>query len=152
MPGYYYDTSAVAKYYFSEDKADSVARFLDDPQNTNYISRLATVEIKSAFARDIRVGEATPAEYDLFEEKFTADVDKRKIVVINVLVRHFKSAEFLIEKYGFKSSLKTLDAVQLSVAIDLKEKVSVNYFVCADKNLCKIANKEGFEVINPSVE
>ena len=48
-----------------------------------------------------------------------------------------------------KRSLRTLDALQLAVAIGLKELKPV--FVCSDKKLVSAAENEGIEAINPEV-
>jgi len=42
-----------------------------------------------------------------------------------------------------------LDALQLSVALDLRHRGMLDYFVCADKDLCEVAKSEGLAVINP---
>lgn len=48
-----------------------------------------------------------------------------------------------------KRNLRTLDSLQLAVALGLKElKVT---FVCADKKLVSIAEKEGLKAINPEI-
>ena len=54
----------------------------------------------------------------------------------------------LLLKYAKKHSLKTLDAMQLSVmkAINHTELKAV---VCADEKFCKVITLDGFSVINP---
>ena len=54
----------------------------------------------------------------------------------------------LLLKYAKKHSLKTLDAMQLSVmkAISHTELKAV---VCADEKFCKVISLEGFPVTNP---
>jgi hypothetical protein len=38
------------------------------------------------------------------------------------LVRHFKDAERLIRQYGLAQRIRTLDALQLAVALDLRNR------------------------------
>ena len=74
----------------------------------------------------------------------------KTFTTLRLLVRHFNSAQKLIEKHALKRSLRTLDAIQLAVAINLHEYLQIDYFVCADKNLCSIAELEGLSIINPT--
>jgi len=53
----------------------------------------------------------------------------------------------LLLKHGKSNSLKTLDAIQLSVMKSVKhKKIRV---VCADEKFCKVILLEGFEILNP---
>jgi hypothetical protein len=61
-----------------------------------------------------------------------------------------QTAEQLVQKYGLSRSIRTLDAVQLAVALDRDRRHGIDYFVCADANLCEMARAEGFRVINPT--
>lgn len=45
--------------------------------------------------------------------------------------------------------LRTLDAIQLAVALRLHQTAPVDQFVCADQRLCDIALLEGLSVFNP---
>jgi hypothetical protein len=42
-----------------------------------------------------------------------------------------------------------LDALQLAVALELRNQKLVDHFVAADTILCVVAGHEGFSVINP---
>jgi hypothetical protein len=64
---------------------------------------------------------------------------------------HFQSAERLIRRIGLTKNLRTLDALQLAVAIDLNESGEPIEFVCADDSLCGLAVAEGLSVVNPGV-
>ena len=54
-----------------------------------------------------------------------------------------------IEKH-FRIRLRTLDALQLAVALALSHQGMIDHFVCADYRLCEMAIVEGLSVINPS--
>jgi hypothetical protein len=43
----------------------------------------------------------------------------------------------------------TLDALQLSAALDLRRRGAVSELVASDRNLCTVATLEGLSVINP---
>ena len=65
---------------------------------------------------------------------------------------HFRDAERLINTYGSDSRLRTLDALQLAVALSLQQRGLVGIFVCADRVLCDVAERVGFSVLNPETE
>jgi hypothetical protein len=50
-----------------------------------------------------------------------------------------------------RRSLRTLDALQLSVALALHRRVTLEAFVCADQGLCSVAQEEGLRIINPEI-
>ena len=54
-----------------------------------------------------------------------------------------------MERYAFTSRLYALDALQLAVALELRNQKLVDHFVAADTILCEVAGLEGFPVINP---
>ena len=69
----------------------------------------------------------------------------------DILDRLFEEpdAKFIILlKYGKEYSLKTLDAIQLSV-MKLMEVGTIKAIVCADEKFGRVIALEGFQVINP---
>ena len=56
-----------------------------------------------------------------------------------------------VRRIGPSQSLRTLDALQLAVALDLNDPAWPVTFVCADVALGTIAAAEGLTVINPEV-
>ena len=62
---------------------------------------------------------------------------------------HYPAAERLIIKDGDRPGLRTLDALQLAVALDVPHRVGLEAFVAADEVLCEVATLEGFAVLNP---
>lgn len=62
---------------------------------------------------------------------------------------HFQRAERLIEVYAAGLGLRTLDALQLSVALDLNADQLIDTVVAADRILCDVARREGLVVIDP---
>jgi hypothetical protein len=62
---------------------------------------------------------------------------------------HERQAIRLLVRKGSVFPLRTLDALQLSVALSLKSQQQLDYFLCADPRLCEAAQQEGLSVINP---
>jgi hypothetical protein len=57
----------------------------------------------------------------------------------------------LLRKHALTKSLRTLDALQLAVALELNQRGVIDFFVCADRKLCKVAQDEGLAIINPEI-
>jgi predicted nucleic acid-binding protein len=51
--------------------------------------------------------------------------------------------------YGMTRQVRTLDAIQLAVALQTNLATPVDRFVCADRRLCEVAALEGLAVIDP---
>jgi len=52
-------------------------------------------------------------------------------------------------QYGNRKGLRTLDALQLAVALDVKSRVGLDAFVVADVACAEIAQAQGLSVTNP---
>lgn len=148
MTVYYHDTSAAIKHYHVEIGTTVVDQILAKPNSTHFLSRLAGVEMQSAFAKNVRMQIITPVEFQHFRVRFRTDIANYKFQILRLLVRHLKRAEQLIQQHALTKSLRTLDAIQLATALDLHQNHGLDYFVCADANLCTIAQAEGLAVIN----
>jgi len=149
MAGTFLDTSALVKHYHAEAGTAEVDRLWNDPAASLFISRLCAVEIVSAFAGKVRAGEIAATDFTILLRRFAADARKKSFTTIRFLVRHFKEAERLIRQHGLTIRLRTLDALQLAVALDLKARGLLTHFVCSDRVLLSVASAEGFSVIDP---
>jgi predicted nucleic acid-binding protein len=149
LPGYYFDTSALAKLYRLEVGSYFVDRLHSEPGSQHLISRLAIVEMESVFALKIRTGEIDQQAALIARRRLEADLGHGRLLVAAVNDEHFRHARQLIFKYGVTEALRTLDALQLSVALGLKRAGLATVFVAADQKLCRVATLEGFVVTNP---
>ena len=149
MANYFFDTSALGKNYHPEIGTPKVEQLLRETGARYFISRLTIVEIQSVFAKKVREGVITEPEFRVLRRKFLADVTNRKFDVVKITGFHYQEAERLINKHSINRNLRTLDALQLAVAVVLRYRSILDYFVCADASLCTIAQMEGFSVINP---
>src|ERR1700678_3132418 len=84
------------------------------------ISRLTVVELRSVFAIKVRTQAVTREDVSLLLRQFQEDVVSRKFHVFAMHESEFALAERLIERHAFEKPLRTLDAVQLAVALGLK--------------------------------
>ncbi len=149
MSGTFLDSSALVKHYHAEAGSAEVDRLWNDPATSLLVSRLSVPEIVSAFAGKVRTGEISAADFDVLTRRFAADASKRSFATIRLLARHFKEAERQIRQHGLTIRLRTLDALQLAVALDLQARGLVTHFVCSDHSLLSVASAEGLSVIDP---
>ena len=151
MPGYFFDTSAIAKRYHPENGTPEVARILNEPGSRFLISRLSAVEIQSVFAQKVRTQTIVLQDLQNLQKLFAQDVSSRRLDVLRILQHHYREAERLLKKHAPARSFRTLDALQLAVALDVSKGGLLDHFVCADEKLCVIAQDEGLSVINPEI-
>lgn len=136
MADYFLDSSAVGKNYHAEVGTAEVERLLKEPGARHFISRLTVIEVPSIFAGKVRTGVITEADFQLLRRRFLTDVTQRQFSVIRLTGFHYQEAERLINQHAPRRSLRTLDALQLSVALDLRTRGMLDQFVCADRSFC----------------
>ncbi len=149
MANYFLDTSALAKHYFLEAGTADVENLLQEPNSIYYVSRLTTVEIYSVFALKVRTHEITLQDLVNIQKLIATDFNTRRFPVIRMTQSHFEEAGRLIKDHAATKSLRTLDSLQLAVALELRNQGKLDFFVCADLKLCNVAKDEGLSVITP---
>jgi uncharacterized protein len=149
VPNCFFDTSALGKHYHEEVGTGEVERLLVLPEVRHFISRLSIVELQSVFAGKVRTRAIDNADFGLLHRRFLTDVTRRQFSVVRMTGVHYQEAERLIRTQALHRSLRTLDALQLAVALDVQQRVGLDHFVCADRNLCTVARWAGLAVINP---
>src|SRR5439155_662133 len=77
------------------------------------------------------------------------DIAATEIEVLLLTREHFSNAAILVGRHSFTKPLRTLDALQLALAIDLRAQELLDVFIVADKALCEVAKSEGLPVLNP---
>ncbi|MGO9256219.1 MAG: hypothetical protein ACLQU1_07960 [Bryobacteraceae bacterium] len=85
----------------------------------------------------------------LARRRLEADLGRRRFLVAAINDEHFRTAKQSLFRHGAVEALRTLDALQLSVALRLKREELVTLFVAADRRLCRVAMLEWFAVTNP---
>ena len=97
----------------------------------------------------LRTGEIDNHDFGRLWDQFVDDVTQRRFEVVRVIEVHHEEAERLIRKYA-RRMLRTLDAIQLAVALDVNSRTTLDRFVCSDIRLGEIATEEGLSVFNPA--
>lgn len=149
MARYFFDTSSLVKNYHVETGTPLVQQLLVQPKSEFFISRLAAVEMLSGFAAKVRTGVFTSTDYGNLRRRFLADVRKRVVRPIRILNAHYQLAGDLIGKHAMSRQLRTLDAIQLAVALHFHRSYPIDHFVCSDQRLIDVARLEGLAVIQP---
>ena len=149
MPRYFLDTSALAKVYRRELGSDLVDRLIVEPGSHHLISRLTIVEMESALVLKVRTGEIDQQSVSIARRRMEAGLGSRRLLVAAVNDKHFRRARRLLLEHGLTEALRSLDALQLSVALGLRRAGLVSVFVAAGQKLCQEAAMEGFTTLNP---
>lgn len=149
MPGCFLDTSVLVKRYHVEAGTTLIDQLFDDHQTDLFISRIGFIETQSALATKVRSGHLAESDYELARRRFLGDVKSHRILVVRVLARHYLLAEKLITRHAKHRRLRTLDAFQLSIGLDLRVQKRIDVFTCADEALCEVAALELLTIVNP---
>jgi predicted nucleic acid-binding protein len=144
MARYFLDSSALVKRYHQERGSSEVADLLNKPDNRFFISRLALVEIHSAFARLVREQTLSESDFKSLILRLDADVASGLFSVAAISSRRLDSAALLLRTQGLTQSLRTLDAIQLATAQALNNRSTLAAFIAADKKLLASATAGGF--------
>lgn len=150
MPNYFLDTSAQSKRYHKESGSEYMDRILERSGSRSLLSHLSVVELESVLAIKTRTGEIDEQALQIARRRFRADIARQRLLVAPpVHERHFHSARRLLTQYGVPEGLRTLDALQLAIALDLRQLGQVDVLVAADQRLCRVASIAGCSAVNP---
>lgn len=148
MAAYFFDTSALAKLYHQEAGSHCIEELVRNPGNRILISRLAVVEMHSVFALKVRSQAISAADATALRRRFLSDIRSAVFEVLALAQSHYERAEQLIASYGFRYRLRTLDALQLSVAGALPKSL-LDHVVASDQAVREVATLERLSVVNP---
>jgi predicted nucleic acid-binding protein len=150
MGTYFFDTSAIVKYYCLELGQPWVRSLCNPIQRPSlFISQASRAEVVAAICRKAHSEEISVIERDKFISKFRIDCE-RMYGVERVTNAIYASAGDLCRSYR----LRAYDAIQLACALSVHKKSLAKQapppvFVCADKRLVEFACAEGLAADNP---
>ncbi|WP_256009548.1 type II toxin-antitoxin system VapC family toxin [Desertivirga xinjiangensis] len=123
------DTCALFKLYHYEVDTDLFESiFTRNVVSEVFLSELTRIEFSSTLWKKVRTKEITQQQATKTVAAFNEDFDKFTFIPLDRLI--INNAAKLIIKYGH-SGLRTLDSIQLSTAVRLKNRADL--FVTADK-------------------
>lgn len=152
MAIYFFDSSALVKRYHPEVGTTDVNRLFSEQHSRHFIARLAVVEVQSALIRKVREGLISLTDLDVVRQRFLDEITQRRLQVVRMTDLHYRTAERLIRQYGphpGQPRLRTLDALQLAVALEVHQQAQLSFFVSTDENQCSAAKAEQLVVLNP---
>jgi predicted nucleic acid-binding protein len=155
MALYYFDTSALVKYYVPEPGSAWVRHIIEGhdpatrrPLHLIHVGEITRVEVAAGLAIVQRTGRVTRAERDREYRRFVSHLTHR-YAVIPLTTSDLESAAGLTQRYP----LKAYDAVQLAVVLRYHQALAGHRlalaFVSGDSALVGAAKSEGLPTENP---
>jgi len=148
MVTFYFDTSAIVKRYRKEVGSEILDKMFERKELGFTISFWSILEFIVAFSTRIRREELSREALDAVVSRFLKDVLDR-FAITSVNDELVASATPLATKHALPSA----DCLQLASAIHLKKALEPTkeelVLICSDKDLCKAAEEEGVEFIDP---
>lgn len=136
------DTSSLIKLYFFEEGTILLETFLSENDiNFIFLSEISKLEFESTLWKKVRTKELEEQKALASIDAFENDKDKFKFIPLNNSI--LLNARTLISKYG-KNGLRTLDSIQLSSCIGVKD--LTNKYFTSDKTLLDIFIKEDLPI------
>jgi predicted nucleic acid-binding protein len=155
MALYFFDASAIVKYFHNEPGTAWIKQIVDLRDaasvarvNQIYITDASLAEVPAAFAILERGGRISRSVRDLMYDKFLKSTSNEFQLLRITTERAFAAGE-LTQKYP----LRGYDAIQLAIALDLNHDLKpqglVVLFVSGDNALLQAARAEGLAAENP---
>ena len=132
----FFDSSAFAKRYVSEQGSDAVLQWCDNATEIG-LAGIAITEIISAFCRLQREGKITATQYRQLKAKLFADVED--VAICDTTPAVMRQAIISLEG----NVLRGMDALHIGCAVVFAAEV----FVSGDERQCDAAAKAGLRVV-----
>jgi predicted nucleic acid-binding protein len=155
MASFYFDSSALVKYYIPEVGTHWVKILVDDRaddewRNTIASSSLSVAEVVAAFTKRHRMREISMGLKAALISRFLRD-GRQRCTLLEPDGTVIDTAVQLIQRHP----LRAYDAVQLATALLLDRSLLADElppltFVSADNVLCEAAQAEGLPTENPN--
>jgi predicted nucleic acid-binding protein len=147
---FFFDTSALIKRYLHEKGSARVRQLLQTGGALFYQTFLTPLEISSAFHRQHRNGQISVEELSVLLRSYAAHSQREYL-----LVPYTDSLIDLAQALIGRQPLRTLDALQLAAAVELRNSLPADspslVFLSADDRLVRTARQEGLRVENPEI-
>lgn len=142
---YFFDTSALVKYFHYEKGSDLVTKIIQAKANRIWVLELAGSEFLCTLHRWYRNNEIDEEELNVAITGFKAELKGFNVEPLNN--RLVEKANELIEKFGKEVGLRSLDALHLAgfnLIADEQWRL-----VTADGTMERVGKLMGFSVVNP---
>jgi len=106
--------------------------------------------MESVFAIKVRTGTLDENGRSLALRRLRADIARHRLIIGPAIERsRYRSAAKLLRLHGEPRGLRTLDSLQLAVALDVLEAFWISAILSADKRLCEVVETCGCPAIDP---
>lgn len=112
----YFETSALLPYYRPEPLSEACERLLLEEDEDIYLSALVDVEVASAVARLVRMGELQDADAEEILSAFADDIARASFRYVDFETPLFARAYSWLQ--GRETALRTLDALHMAAAAE----------------------------------
>ncbi|BDC50354.1 hypothetical protein F183_A26700 [Bryobacterales bacterium F-183] len=149
----YFDSSAFTKLYHKEPGTPLVRELAFRSEHSVVISELTLVELESALATKKRMRTLVGQAEDIWRRRLRVDLASRRVQLGAQIERQdCISARALLGRFGTTTGLRTLDALQLAIALRLIQAERAAHMVTADKRLSQAARAAGCPIIEVTAE
>jgi predicted nucleic acid-binding protein len=133
LPGWFLDTSALAKLYHAEQGTERMRSIAQDSGNRLWISGLAVVEFSSVSATKVRTGFLHREDAAVLLRRFGQELVSGRFGLYAIGEAEFSFAGRLIERYASDIGLRSLDAIQIAAAVGLRGGGLIEYVVVCSR-------------------
>lgn len=139
----FFDTSSLFKLYQKEIGTEEILMLFEINEISKiFLSEIALIEFHSVVWKKCKMSELNVKDAEILLSRFENDTSNFTIIPFNKTIRI--RAQNLISSH-WEYGLRTLDSIQLASVLEVRG--LINYFVCSDKILNQISEREGIEVI-----
>jgi predicted nucleic acid-binding protein len=143
MPRKFIDTSALVKLYVAEPESPAVQAEIIIA-NEVLLSRWTIVEFRSAIYGLVRQNRFSQADAAHGLSQFDADLPNFGVLPVNEVT--LQRAEALLDLHAITDGLRSLDAVQLAVALEEHGVRPIDAVVTTDQIMRRVALASGMVV------
>lgn len=144
---YFLDSCALVKAFHREVGSEVISKLINEDTTLIFVAEISYPEFYSTVYKKLRNKEIKK-ESTVIQSCRRFEIAVHYINVIEINKSIISGAKNLIEKWGGKLSIRTLDALHLSCFLQLAKHNEVT-FVTSDRKLYNIVKEMGYDVINP---
>lgn len=145
MKNYFFDTSAIVKYFHDENGSKVVADLIQTGERQIWVLELAEIEFNCALHRRFRNNEIDEIQLNQALNGFRRELGNFNIEPMSDLV--VNEANKLIDQLGKKNGIKAMDSLHLGCFTIMADKSWI--LVTSDEMMENMGKLLGFHVINP---
>lgn len=149
MATYYLESSAFAKLFHDEPGTGFIHDLLTAREHDVYVTPLCIVEICSSVARRVRAGELGPKDLESLTACITQDLQEALYRLLPLHDGVYTRATTVLKSVGTTVLLRSLDAIHLAAALELRDQATDTVVVSSDARILTVAEAAGMPFLDP---